>query len=79
MCLGRSAETNHDGLDDFLLGQPPGDVAMTTFHRNDEPLEDVASMLVVYMRDQGGSVVVIVDITHELTDNLVSQIEAIAV
>jgi len=36
-------------------------------------------MLVVYMRDQGGSVVVIVDITHELTDNLVSQIEAIAV
>jgi hypothetical protein len=35
-------------------------------------------MPAAYMRDQGGSAIVIVDIAHGLTDNLVSQIEGIA-
>ena len=78
ICLGRSAESNHDRLDDYLLEQPLDDVAMTTFHRDDQPLEDVASMLVVYMRDQRDSAIVIVNITHELTEGLIAQIEAVA-
>src|SRR4051794_18930487 len=42
MCVGRSAEMIHDLLDNYLMSQPLDDVAMTTFHGADEPLEDVA-------------------------------------
>jgi hypothetical protein len=77
MCVGRGAEMTHDLLDEYLISQPLDDVAMTTFHDVDEPLEDVAALLVVYMREQS-SAVLLIDFARELMDRLVEKIEAAA-
>jgi hypothetical protein len=73
MCVGWGAEMTHDLLDEYLISQPLDDVAMTTFHDVDEPLEDVAALLVVYMREQQSSAVLLIDFARELTDRLIEQ------
>jgi hypothetical protein len=78
MCVGRGAEMAHDLLDEYLISQPLDDVAMTTFHDFDEPLADVAALLVVYMREQQSSAVLLIDFAQEPTDRLMEQIEAAA-
>jgi hypothetical protein len=77
MCVGQGAEVTHDRLDETLISQSPDDVAMTTVHV-DEPLEDVASFLVVSLREQQSSTVLLVAAKHELTDRLLKQIEVVA-
>lgn len=77
MCVGQGAELTHDRIDEYLISQSPDDVAMTTFHV-DEPLEDVASLLVVLLREQQSSTILLVDAIHELTNRLLKQIEVVA-
>jgi len=77
MCVGQCAEVTHDLLDEYLISQSPDDVAMTTFHV-DEPLVDVASLLVVLLREQQSSTILLIDAIHELTDRLLKQIEVVA-
>lgn len=74
--VGQHAELSHDCLDDALQ-QAPDDVSMTTYHV-EESNEDVASMLLIYVRDKDPQRILFIDGSPELSAKLVSAFESVA-
>ncbi len=65
LCSGTLSERLHDALDERLLEREDADEVMTTFHAEDEPLDDVVALFLemgarqssriqIYVRGGGG-------------------------
>lgn len=73
--VGPLAEQSHDCFDE-VLQQTSEDVSMTTYHV-DESNEDIAAMLLAYLRDKNPRRILLVNGALESTARLVSAFESI--
>lgn len=78
LCSGASSETLHEALDDRLHEREDAGEVMTTFHSEDEQLDDVVALFLQLGTGQGSPVQVYVCGSSPCDKSILAKLEAVS-